>query len=257
MLLMRSQSSGLTSNLKSTWLKSPRQSRCHTSPLHDTILVSHCIHGTEIRLHELVWYDNVRRCPEHGRTQAEDVCSLTILTLKHVRSEAELVSFTLETNRLLARDQLRFARWRRPRPYGRHPEVTDLQPSLPRQEDIGRLQVKVDNVRVVNESQTGRQLGHDLPDARLVQPWECAAVFPEEVRKVTELAELRLDVESLVLLPTINVAKDIGMTADKANGRIWRPRCGIRKVFQNVDLFAKAETVKANQVSYRTRDWNK
>lgn len=67
------------------------------------------------------------------------------------------------------------------------------------------------------------------------------------MREVAELAELCLDVERLVFLPTVNVAKDVGVAAGKTNGRIWRTCCGVRKVFQNIDLFAKAETVKANR----------
>ena len=87
-------------------------------------------------------------------TQAEHVRSLAVPALENLRREVQLVTFALEPDRLRARDQLGLPGGRRPRPHRGHAKVPDLEPALASEEDVGRLQVAVEDMCRVEVQQT-------------------------------------------------------------------------------------------------------
>ena len=62
------------------------------------------------------------------------------------------------------------------------------------------------------------QVHKNLPDTGFIKPWKDTAVFPQEARKVAQLAKFRLDIECLVLFPTVDVREDIRVLAVCAAG---------------------------------------
>ena len=79
------------------------------------------------------------------------------------------------------------------------------------------------------------QVGDNLPHPRLVQPGEIASVLPEEVSKVTKLAQLRLDVQSLILFPAVDIRQYV---------RVSCHRMCIRQMLENLDLLAQSKSSK-------------
>ncbi|SRR6266404_4892354 len=78
------------------------------------------------------------------------------------------------------------------------------------------------------------QIGHNLPDSCFVQVGKRSSVFPKELSKIPELAELRLNIQSVVLFPTVDVRKNIWMSS------VWSvdSRICVRQVLQDVDLLS-------------------
>lgn len=55
------------------------------------------------------------------------------------------------------------------------------------------------------------KINYDLPYPVLVKPRKYTAIFPQEPRQVARFAKLSSNVKSLILLPAVNVRKDIWM----------------------------------------------
>ena len=57
------------------------------------------------------------------------------------------------------------------------------------------------------------EINDDLPYPAFIQSRICAAELPQELREVPGLTQLCLNVQRLVLLPTINIRKNIRMAS--------------------------------------------
>lgn len=74
-----------------------------------------------------------------GNDLPKDIGSFTVLPLQHFGSHVFLVTFALES---VCRNS-----W----PNGSHAKVTDLEPTIPIDEDVRWLQIKVDYPVIMNE----------------------------------------------------------------------------------------------------------
>jgi hypothetical protein len=84
------------------------------------------------------------------------------------------------------------------------------------------------------------QISDNLPHPRFVQPGESASVLPEEMSHVAKLAQLRLNVQSLVLFPAVNVRQHVRVSGAWAK----RHRMCIRQMLEDLDLFAQSKPPK-------------
>lgn len=102
----------------------------------------------------------------------------------------------------------------RPRPARRQSEIANLEVPTVGDEDIGGLEVEVNDVPRVKVGDASGDFGQDLPDARLVEDFVQAAVLFEKVGEVPVLAELGLDEEVARLLPGVYEGDEVGRAVD-------------------------------------------
>lgn len=122
------------------------------------------------------------------------------------------------------------------RPASREPEISDLEVTSVCDENVGWLQVEVEDVARMHVRDSGGELGQDLPDSRFVKLFMLATVFFEPVREVAGRTELSLDVEVACLLPGVD-------KGDEVRRVVLRPR----EESQNVDFFETSEAVSAGK----------
>jgi len=82
------------------------------------------------------------------------------------------------------------------------------------------------------------QISDNLPHPCFIQPGESASELPEEVSQVPKLAQLRLDVQRLVLFPAVEVRQHVRVSG------AWSKchRMCIRQVLENLDLFTQPKS---------------
>lgn len=84
------------------------------------------------------------------------------------------------------------------------------------------------------------QVGDNLPHPGFVQLGESPAVLPKEVSEVAKLAQLRLDVQSVILFPAIDVRQYVWVS------RAW-PIChriDAGQMMENLDLLTQPKPVR-------------
>ncbi len=86
------------------------------------------------------------------------------------------------------------------------------------------------------------QVSDNLPHPRFIQPGESTSVFPEEVSQVPKLAQLRLDVQCLVLFPAVDVRQHVRVSCAWSK----RHRVCIRQMLENLDLLPQSKTKKTS-----------
>jgi hypothetical protein len=84
------------------------------------------------------------------------------------------------------------------------------------------------------------QVSDNLPHPRFVQPGESASILPEEMSQVPKLAQLRLDVQCLILFPAVDVRQHVRVSG------AWSKchRMCIRQMSENLDLLAQSKSSK-------------
>lgn len=84
------------------------------------------------------------------------------------------------------------------------------------------------------------QVCDNLPYPRFIQPGESASILPEEMSQVPKLAQLRLDVQCLILFPAVDVRQHIRVSG------AWSKchRVCIRQMLEDLDLLAQPKSSK-------------
>lgn len=88
------------------------------------------------------------------------------------------------------------------------PKVRNLETPVGSDEDVLRLQVKVDDAVVVHVANTVGNVASNLPNAAFVHALVALAVHLEESSKRAD-ARLGLNVELSILLPCVNKLEDV------------------------------------------------
>lgn len=88
--------------------------------------------------------------------EPEHIRGFTVTALQYLRSQVQLIAFTLKSRPYATQGRLRTGRRRqhRARPLRSHSEVTYFEPSLARDENIGWLQIQMDDPSIMDEVKT-------------------------------------------------------------------------------------------------------
>jgi hypothetical protein len=105
-----------------------------------------------------------------------------------------------------------------PRPARREAEIADLARAVGGKEDVGGLEVEVEDAGGVNMGEASAELAEDLDDAALVESVVRTTVGVEELGEGAAVAELGLDVEVAALLPGGLEGDDVAVVAEGAQG---------------------------------------
>lgn len=94
-------------------------------------------------------------------------------------------------------------------PASRETKVAQFEMTPVRDEDVGGLEIEVNDVAAVEVRNSSGDLGEDLPHSRFVEDFVQAAVVFEEMREVPVLAKLGFDVEVARLLPSVDEGDEV------------------------------------------------
>lgn len=95
------------------------------------------------------------------------------------------------------------------------------------------------------------EIRKDLPNPFFIQFGETLSILPQKVRKVTQLAQLGLDEQRLIFLPTINVTKYVrvasqscrmGLRASLDLSPIPLSAGDLRKMLKDLDFLSKSKS---------------
>lgn len=128
----------------------------------------------------------------------------------------------------------------RPRPARRESKVANLEVPSIGDEDVGGLEVEVDDVPPVEVRDASGDFGQDLPDARLVEDFVQATVLLEEDGEVPVLTELGLDEEVTRLLPGVDEGDEVGGSVDVG-----------REEAEDIDFFESTKAAQNKQHQQR------
>jgi hypothetical protein len=87
------------------------------------------------------------------RSEPEHIRGFTVTALQYLRCQVQLIAFTLKSRPDGTQGRLRTGRRRqhRARPQRSHPEIAYFEPTLPCDENVGWLQIQVDDASIMDE----------------------------------------------------------------------------------------------------------
>lgn len=137
---------------------------------------------------------HIRRDLKDHDTECVDIRWLVEAAIENLRSHVLAIAFAIDV--------------RRSRPRASKTEIANLKNALEINEDVGGLEIQVNEASVVNVLDTKRELQQDLPDTKVVQ--SALGTIPiVEVPQIAILTEFGLNVKVPLGFPALIEVDDV------------------------------------------------